>query len=213
LAIITYYPGMASDMIVPSLEGQLMDHGETFAEFLTAAAGDSKLFLGQGFVYAGDELVAGTATEFVYRAGADDLYRISGVSWDMSLGMPDLFAGDDTITGSRGTDYINGGDGSDMIRGGRGRDFIRGDAGNDVLRGEAGSDIFIFYPGGGTDKIMDFDVFGAQQDVLAGATQQDSAFDIRQRGHDVVLDFGGGDRIILRHVDLDDLSPRNFELS
>lgn len=81
---------------------------------------------------------------------------------------PDLvygLRGDDTLFGMDGDDLVKGGLGSDLIYGGRGRDrllgewgddFLFGGTGNDVMTGGSGSDVFVFEPGGGIDRITDF---------------------------------------------------------
>jgi len=53
-------------------------------------------------------------------------------------------------------DSVDGGGGNDRIIGRGGNDTLAGGAGNDVLIGGAGRDVFVFTPGGGIDRVLDF---------------------------------------------------------
>ncbi len=46
---------------------------------------------------------------------------------------------------------------ADVVRGEAGDDRLDGGGDNDLLYGGTGSDIFVFTPGSGRDKIMDFE--------------------------------------------------------
>lgn len=104
------------------------------------------------------------------------------------------------------------------IDGGAGRDSLTGGAGDDSLTGEKGRDTFIFQPGTGDDRVLDFtDDNGAQDDRI-----DVSAYDFTNvgqinkgvSGNDVVLNLGGGDTV--RLVDyladhaLNDLQNNDF---
>lgn len=65
-------------------------------------------------------------------------------------------AGKDTLKGNKGNDKLYGQAGADKLYGGAGNDTLWGGAGNDILYGNSGKDVFVYKPGEGTDKIMDY---------------------------------------------------------
>lgn len=87
-------------------------------------------------------------------------------------------------------------DGDDDIRGLGGADTLDGGLGNDVLSGASGSDLYIFNAGDGDDTIRDNG--SNSTDVLqAGFNQADATFGISADRLDLLIDFGGGDRLTL----------------
>lgn len=157
---------------------------------------------------------------------ADDVLR-GGVHADLLLGGggDDLLVGergDDVASGGRGRDTIRGGDGADRIDGGSGvdfliggggRDLIVGGRGQDALMGGPGADTFVFKAGSGEDSIVDFaprdriDLRGAASDFLSFA---DILEKIMQAGDGVVIDLGGGDRVFVAGVSIDQLTAEQF---
>jgi Ca2+-binding RTX toxin-like protein len=97
-------------------------------------------------------------------------------------------AGKDKLTGLAGADTLDGGVDDDTLDGGAGSDMLIGGAGNDSLIGGAAGDIFVFRPGGGTDRVKDFDA-DDRIDVSAFHYKQpgDVLADARQVGKDVVI--------------------------
>lgn len=85
-------------------------------------------------------------------AGDDSLNGYAGE--DVLRGM----GGNDLIDGSEGDDKLYGGSGKDALYGGAGDDVLVGGAGKDKLWGGEGDDLFVFAPGSGCDKIMDFEL-------------------------------------------------------
>jgi Ca2+-binding RTX toxin-like protein len=159
----------------------------------------------------GDNKFRGTNRQDVYDGlGGDD--QIMG------------FGGNDILNGGKGSDDIYGGAGNDKINGGSGVDFIWGDMGADILTGGKGGDYFRFIaagvPGFGSqrDTVTDFTVSGVNKDVFWISTSPildiDTFADLedhmRMVGKDTHITFGSGDEIILRHVNMDDLSASNF---
>ena len=63
---------------------------------------------------------------------------------------------DDTLSGTGGNDTLDGLGGNDTINGLGGNDRIIGGPGNDTLSGGTGRDNFVFGPGSGSDRILDF---------------------------------------------------------
>ena len=113
-------------------------------------------------------------------------------------------------------DIFKGTKGKDKLIGTDGHDILRGRKGNDVMTGNGGSDHFIIEKRSGKDRITDFDASG-DGDVL-DLVKVDSVKNWRdlkknhldERDDDVVIDFGGGDRIVLKNVDFDDLDKTDF---
>lgn len=113
-------------------------------------------------------------------------------------------------------DIFKGTKGKDKLIGTDGHDILRGRKGNDVMTGNGGSDHFVIEKRSGKDRITDFDAFG-DGDVLDLA-KVDSVKNWRdlkknhldERGDDVIIDFGGGNRVVLKNVDFDDLDKTDF---
>ena len=117
------------------------------ADNLTGDAGDDSITGGDG----NDSLAGGTGSDLIFGgAGLDVMTGGDGDDW---------LAGNaqaDKIMGDAGNDTLMGGAGQDSLVGGIGADQIDGGAGNDILTGGAGGDTFVFLPGFGTDRIVDF---------------------------------------------------------
>jgi Ca2+-binding RTX toxin-like protein len=143
-----------------------------------------------------------------------------------------VFAGDDSLFGSRDRDVLFGYGGNDLISGWLGRDLLRGMAGrdklyggddDDVLGGDGGSDWL--YGGDDDDRLLggdgnDFldgedgdDVLqgGRGRDKLRGGADDDSFRFVSTKDsppgsdhRDVIHDFGrGDDSVDLRRIDAD----------
>jgi predicted extracellular nuclease len=67
-----------------------------------------------------------------------------------------LGPGADLVDGAGGDDRLLGRGGRDTLAGGTGDDTLAGGGGDDVLNGGAGRDLFVFGPGGGTDRVNGF---------------------------------------------------------
>jgi hypothetical protein len=144
-----------------------------------------------------DELNGTPASEWVYGLAGDDRLYGNG--------------GNDHLYGGDGNDLLVGGAGNDELFGGDGRDFLVSGGGNDHLAGGAGSDKFEIRLGTGKETILDFqadDKLDLRSFGFASAEDALNAFD--QSGRHAVLDLGGGDRVILKHVDVDDLDAGQF---
>lgn len=87
-------------------------------------------------------------------------------------------------------------DGDDDIRGFNTFDTLEGGLGNDVLSGGDGADTYIFNPGDGDDTIRDN---GANDnDILqVGFNLADATFGMSADRVDLLIDFGGDDRLTL----------------
>jgi RTX calcium-binding nonapeptide repeat (4 copies) len=119
--------------------------------------------------------------------------------------------GNDKLFGEKGNDALIGGDGDDDLHGGHGRDLLLGGAGRDELDGDQGNDKFLLRKGMGVDTIEHLDS-GDRIDVRdfnipSFQTLINSA---RQIGHNVQIDLGNGDKLIIEHARISDLHSEQF---
>ncbi len=123
----------------------------------------------------------------------------------------------DSLAGDAGANRIDGNDGDDIIQGLDGADQLIGDRGDDLLVGGAGDDTFLYFAGDGADVITDFEA-GAGSDDAIRLFNMGPAFDTFAEvlaaasdvGGDAVIDFGGGDQILLQSVTVSDLHTNDF---
>jgi Ca2+-binding RTX toxin-like protein len=111
-------------------------------------------------------------------------------------------------TGNEGHNEIYGNAGANSMHGKGGNDSVGGGRGDDNLRGGAGADEFVFHDGDARDVIRDFEV-GQDQVALLDFGFDDFADAVSlmsQHGDDTWISLGGGDRVVLKNVDMDDLS-------
>lgn len=124
-----------------------------------------------------------------------------------------VLRGNDTVTLSKYWDDFNGGRGNDTIRGMAGNDRIGGGDGADVLWGNAGRDTFVFRTGDDKDRIMDFQD-GDRVDLtdLRSITSWSDlkANHLRQYNDHAVIDGGNGDKLVIEHTSIHDLSSDDF---
>ncbi|MBP2293278.1 calcium-binding protein [Azospirillum rugosum] len=167
-------------------------------------------------------IVVPNATE-----GADVLQGTSVDDTFNGLGGGDQIfggAGADTISGNAGNDaiYADGyggnagadvegtwnrlfGDaGDDALVSGAGFDDLWGGAGNDTLTGGAGADWFVFEPGSGVDTITDFTP-GADTIIVMANMNGTGEPVLSQNADGTVVDFGGGNAVLLQGVALSEL--------
>lgn len=116
--------------------------------------------------------------------------------------------GDDILIGVDGNDHLAGGSGKDLLYGGDGDDALHGGRGKDKLLGGDGADTFVFTGRSGKDAILDFDL---DSDILQiEATDKITSVDdvvaraSENKKGDVVINLGGGDKIVLKGVTLDE---------
>jgi Ca2+-binding RTX toxin-like protein len=103
--------------------------------------------------------------------------------------------------------------GANMVTGGSGADTLVGAAGDDLMAGRAGADLFLIAPGEGADVIRDFtandrlSISGAQFISFAQLKAQ-----FQQVGADAVLGFTGGGKLVLKDVQVTELTSAQFSL-
>ena len=198
-------------------------NGDAGDDILRADAGDDQAYGGDG----ADIIRGGAGDDVVYGQDGDDIV----LSGDR---------GDDTIYGGAGNDVLRGGADNDMLYGDEGADRLVGDRGGDTLNGGAGDDVLIGHfgddyliGGDGFDRLIGgegadtFKVEGVQgveliADFEQGADKIDlsfyeiGSFDQLQMSAagagGVKIDLGdqGGETVIVRNVELDDLTADDF---
>ncbi|MBV1901346.1 MAG: hypothetical protein KUG56_06700 [Kordiimonadaceae bacterium] len=177
----------------------------------------------------GEEQTAGTERNVIFSGLGDDL--VYGAAGDDVIGGRD---GDDTIRGGAGSDRIFGGasehsdhifgeDGNDTLFAGAGNDTIDGGNGDDEINdglgadtyiGGSGRDIFAFAADAGTDTVTDFNTTEDVLDLSAASTGFASFADVQAAASEgingVLLDLGGGHKVLLEGVDLASLASADF---
>jgi Ca2+-binding RTX toxin-like protein len=105
-------------------------------------------------------------------------------------------------TGNGDSNVIYGNAGDNKITTGAGGDRLFGGRGNDILEGGVGNDVFHFASSGdGIDRITDYD--DAMDEIAIGEVDtlaEFDALDIKQVKGDVVINLGGGDKIIIENM-------------
>jgi serralysin len=140
--------------------------GGNGGDWLYGEQGDDVLSGGNGndVVYGGssnDTLYGGTGLDTLYGDAGSD--TIEGGNGDDVI---DGGGSGDVLRGNNGNDTVMGGTGHDTLYGGNGQDRLVGGSGNEALTGGNGADTFAFQPGFGNDTITDFQVAGANHDIL-----------------------------------------------
>ena len=110
-------------------------------------------------------------------------------------------------TGNALANLITGNGLGNTIQAGAGDDTLLGCGGNDVLHGEGGADLFVFDAAMGLDRIADF-LPGTDRLLLRGLGVADFAqlLAVALDGSEgVLIDFGGGQRLLLEGTSASDL--------
>jgi serralysin len=198
-------------------------YGNAGANRITGNAGANRL-VGD----AGNDTLDGGAggADTLYGGEGDDLFIVRGIA-DQVIEWPGQ--GRDTViadTGAAGyalppwvealelagttasgtgnglANRITGNGLGNTLRAGAGDDTLLGGGGNDVLQGEAGADLFVFDPGMGFDRILDFEP-GVDRLLLRGLGVADFAHLLAATAdgsEGAAIDFGGGQRLLLQGV-------------
>jgi len=141
-------------------------------------------------------------------AGNDTVFGGRGNDWI------DGGKGNDTLFGGKGNDVLIGGEGNDELHGDKGRDLLLGGAGRDTLDGGEDNDKFLLRKGMGVDTIEHLDA-GDRIDVrdFHVASFQALLNSAKQKGHDVEIDLGGGDKLIIEDIRIANLRAEQFIIS
>jgi predicted extracellular nuclease/2',3'-cyclic-nucleotide 2'-phosphodiesterase (5'-nucleotidase family)/phosphodiesterase/alkaline phosphatase D-like protein len=179
--------------------------GESGSDTLTGGNGNDTLLGGSG----NDVIAGGNGNDSIAGGFGNDL--LSGGNGDDKL---DGGIDGDTLAGGNGRDTLMGGDHADLLSGGSGDDVLEGGAGDDTMAGGSGGDRFIVAPGGGHDRIVDFDADDDMVDLQGFGFADFAALlaAAAQKGADtaIELDSATGDRLTLVNTDLDDLEEGSF---
>jgi Ca2+-binding RTX toxin-like protein len=150
---------------VPAVETPSVIYGDMSNNLLSGGA-RSDLIVGD----AGSDTISGARGNDTIYAGSGDDFVSGGWSYDTIFGS----SGNDTVSAGPGDDQVYGEDNGDLLRGQMGRDSLFGGAGDDTLEGGYGNDTlegaegrdllsggsgvdtFVFRPGFGQDRIIDF---------------------------------------------------------
>ena len=177
-------------------------HGGSFRKKIFGTNGDNEIFGTNHddtiFGLRGDDAIfAGLGNDTVYGGSGNDLI--------------DGGKGNDKLFGEKGNDALVGGEGNDDLSGGRGRDLLFGGAGRDELDGGDGNDKFLFRKGMGVDTIEHLDA-GDRIDVrdFHVASFQALLNSARQVGHDVQIDLGNGDKLLIEDTRISNLHSEQF---
>lgn len=130
-----------------------------------------------GYEFYDDQILRVQMTGLRYDALSAFVYMQLGDTdplYNLEL-MQEMFATNDTITGSAFSDTLAGFEGSDIVSGGRRHDTLYGNEANDTLNGNNGHDIL---------------VGGAGADQLTGEAGNDTfRYNIVSEGGDTITDF------------------------
>lgn len=149
-------------------------------------------------------------------------YQVSGLELSgTTLGsfkkLADYLDGNDyRVIGNDAANLLSGASGDDVLNGGKGNDRIVGNEGDDLLIGGAGRDRFVFHAGDGKDEIKDFVENGKLTDLIDlseyGGKLRFRDIDIERHGkHDVVIEIGKHDEILLQDVNIKHITVADFD--
>jgi Ca2+-binding RTX toxin-like protein len=160
--------------------------------------GDDDFYVGAAKIKIIEQSGAGTGFDEVFATASHKL--AANVEVLHLLGNKNINA-----TGNGAGNLLYGNEGDNVLKGGGGTDYLRGFGGDDTLEGGNGQDYFVFNRAG-VDRITDF---ADMTDLvsIAGVTSQSDfdALNIKQVNGDTVINFGGGDKVII-----EDLLKSNF---
>jgi Ca2+-binding RTX toxin-like protein len=201
------FGGTGKDILLGGDQDDQLDGG-TGNDKLTGAAGKDTL-------KGGDD----NDTYFIDKYDSVVETKKGGTDAVVSDGNIDLrkfdFVENITLTGTKALSGI-GDTGNNTIAGNAGANTLWGGKGVDTLHGGSGADIFQFVKGDGKDTILDFDASGRGQDHIDlgdfGSHLKYNSLDIEKLGkHDVSINFGHGDVLVLHDVSIKDIDASDFQ--
>ena len=205
----------------PAPENDLLI-GDNFANILVGGAGDDTLNGGDG----DDVLDGGLGVDQFDGGAGNDTVDFSSVqsAFDVDLSLGQVNAADgsteqltsiENVIANAAANAITGNSAANRLEGGDGDDQLNGGGGADVLFGEAGADTFIFDANFGNDVVGDFEAGAGGGDLLdlraLGVQSFAEVQAVLSDGVDgTVIDFGGGDSILLQGVASSSLQSDDF---
>lgn len=189
---------------IDGLIGNMAIARGTWIENVATGSGDDQIVANR----RKNDVTAGSGDDWVEgRGGHDALHGQDGSDRLYGGG------GKDKLYGGDGSDRLEGGNGKDHLFGGAGIDRLYGDGGRDFLTGGAGKDVFVFAPGQGRDRVLDFEIGTDRLDLRAfdldGPAEAMSA--MRQAGKSLVIQLDDVE-ISLKKIDIDDISADDLIL-
>lgn len=217
--------GIAIDM-ASAEDGHLVNTGRIRGD-VSFGDGDDSIDTSKGRVFGnirggdGDDtyLIGKTGTHIVEEFDNGHDYVYSTASFTLPDNMESLqLQGDKDVNawGNDGYNVIRGNGGDNSIHGDGGDDFVGGGRGKDALYGGTGGDDFQFHLGDGKDTVFDFDPGEdrlALLDFPAFEEFDDLSPHISQHGSDVWISLGDGDRLVIKNLEADDLTPDRIVFS
>jgi predicted outer membrane repeat protein len=203
LSASTIAENSAAGTVVGNLSVTDPDASDTATLSLVSSAGNRFALVGNQLVVAEDaKLDFEDKQSYSITIRATDA---AGATTDQTLtiAITDI---DDTVIGGKGNNILEGGDGDELLD---------GKAGNDRLTGGDGADTFMFGKGYGRDTITDFDPTEGDIIDLSGAIGIRNFRDlikhhVEDTGKDLVITANDGSLLVLKGVDVDDLSKDCF---
>lgn len=208
------------DLIIGSgAEDNILSRGSV--DFIDTKGGDDVIRAGKGddtaFAGEGKDVVRGNAGDdlILGEGGKDELYGGKGDDTILGGKGDDTISGgkgDDILRGNAGDDVIEGGKGQDQLYGGNGEDTLSGGGKNDVLKGGADADTFVYATGDDRDRIVDFtdgeDMIDLSGTGITSFAELGGSINGLERSTNI--NFGEGDKLVLRGVDVEDLDADDF---
>ena len=150
----------------------------------------------------------------VYEGTSNIQYALDQGSFENAT----LGSGNDTIWATDGDNILNMGAGDDVAYGYDGNDIFNGGAGDDLLvLSGTGSDTVKYVSGNDIDRVQSFQASGSttsnhtiEVDVDGVADFDDLLALASQSGDDTLVDFGGGDQLIIEDVQVANLDRDAF---
>ena len=196
----TLLGGAGFDQLYGGADNDSID-GADGGSYLRGDEGGDTIQGGAGF----DDINGNMGNDVVFGGLGTD-WVVGGKDTDLLFGEQ----GDDIVFGNLGNDTVGGGTGNDLVRGGQDQDVVRGDDGDDIVSGDRGSDTifgglgadtFISFTETGQDRVEDFNAGEGDRVQLDPGT----TYGLSQVDANTVIDFGGGNQMVLVNVQLSSL--------
>jgi hypothetical protein len=193
--------------------------GDTLSATVTALPSNGVVKLAGGAtVSSGDVLNVADLTGLTFTPATGSDGTTSAFSYEVADGNGGTDTANVSLTVNNAGGSLTGGSGNDVLVGASADDTLTGGSGDDFLTGGSGDDTFVFGDGDDSDIITDFVAGAGTDDVidLTGQSAVSNFADVQaaasQVGADTLIDFGGGDTIVVAGVDVADLHADDFLL-
>ena len=213
------YSGESSGVFHVSVKSGEEKTGDEENNFINGTTGDDTIRGMEG----DDQIFGQIGSDIIYGGEGDDYIQgdASGIKNEymntVSIVEKDTNNGTDIIYGGSGNDTIFGNKESDELYGDDGDDVINGGEGDNLLSGGIGGDKFIITNNPGcVDTIIDFDINNSKEYLDFTPFQSEDIQDFNeipmsQMGADVLIELGLGQQIILKNINISDLTENHFK--